>query len=389
MKRALVVGAGVAGSATAWWLANTGWDVVLADAKEQPNEGGYLLHLDETAVELLRRMGLAGAVRAVSGPSPDVEIRWSKDRTSQIAAGPVETWLTRRQNLLGVLHDHLPTVVRRRFGSALVSLETRLDGVVAQFSDDSREPFDLVVGADGIHSTVRRLIHGPDENFVYRNGISHVWIELDEQLPNGRRAVIAGAGSMLTTLFPYHDTGTTVVCAAMPLPGPAPAPEVLAERVGTSIRSLGPDMARIADAAFQARPALTRFAQVRLPGWSTSRTVLVGDSAHCVDPLSGAGAHAALLAAHSLAHCLEAETNLAAALAMFKDTVHPFAAAQQQLTARLVEYVAETGGRRRLSMLVDGARELGRLLPAALSATGRRALSGVPVRSGDKRFSAA
>lgn len=79
-RRALVVGGGIAGSAAAWWLHRTGWNVTLVDAQEGPPAGGFVLDLDETSQRILRSMGAGHIIEQVSFPSPTTKARLTGGR---------------------------------------------------------------------------------------------------------------------------------------------------------------------------------------------------------------------------------------------------------------------------------------------------------------------
>src|SRR5699024_9840755 len=134
----------------------------------------------------------------------------------------------------------------------------------------------MVVGADGLHSTVRRLTLASEEQSVYFNGRSHVWINADVPMPEGRSGVGAREG-MRSMTYPFLDTGQTSVLAVVPVPGSTvPDTRMLVDRVCDAVKRLGPDMREIAVAARKSEDVkLTRVSQVRLPRWSTRRVVLL------------------------------------------------------------------------------------------------------------------
>ena len=200
--RALVVGAGLAGCAAAWWLDRYGWDVVLVDKELDPYPSSYLLQLDAEASRVLRLMGGAEILEEATFAAPEVSVRWGARRLREFTIDTGDGWrLSRRAVLLSRLFAHLPAAVEKRLGVELEALEHRSDGVVARFRDSSLEAFDMVVGADGLHSTVRGLTVAPESHSVYRNGLTHVWINADVPLPGGR-AVIAPREGMLSLIYP-------------------------------------------------------------------------------------------------------------------------------------------------------------------------------------------
>ncbi|MFI6865850.1 FAD-dependent oxidoreductase [Nocardia sp. NPDC050406] len=376
-RRALVVGGGIAGSSAAWWLERTGWDVVLVEENRDTSRGAYLIQLDRTALTILERMGATEIVEAVSFPAPAISLRLGRrprPRTSSLDVGGYR--LAHRGPLIGALLAHVPDAVEQRPGISLTALEHYADEVRARFSDGTVDAFDIVVGADGIHSTVRRMMLAPDSHSVYHNGVSHIWINLDQEMTTGNKAVVVGREGSLLQIYPYPGTARTLLVAALRVPADPDLPALLGQ-ISVIAHRAGHDLANLADAIPSATEVrLTRFAQTRQSRWHTRRVVLVGDAAHCIDPLSGMGAHGALLGTSTLARELQATPDVTQAFAHYEARVRPFTQISQRATARTVEYFTHTDTRERLTTLIRGMGELAATLPTALSRIGRHSLAG-------------
>lgn len=359
----------MAGCAASWWLEHEGWEVVLVDKEVEPYPSSYLLQLDAEAVRVLRLMGGDEIIDEVTFAAPAMSVRWGARKVRELGIPADGGWrLARRSVLMSRLFDHVPPAVQTRRGVALEALEHRSEDVLARFGDGTAEAFDVVVGADGLHSTVRGLMLASEAQSVYRNGLTHVWINADVPLPDGR-AVIASREGMLTLIYPFLDTDQTSIMSLTPVPVSRvlDAPR-LVEQVCDVVARLGPDMRDVAAAARTSQDIkLTRFSQVRLPRWYTRRVVLLGDSAHCIDPVSGMGAHASLPGARVLAEALRDNDDVTAAFARYEMQVRPFAQTAQTITARAVEYSTRTQGRSRLATLAGGAGDLVATIPAALA----------------------
>lgn len=359
-RRALVVGSGMAGCAAAWWLEHEGWEVVLVDKEADPYPSSYLLQLDAEAVKVLRLMGGEEILDEVTFPAPEMSVRWGARRVREFKVDGGKDWrIARRAALLRRMFAHVSTAVETRLGVRLEALEHRDEDVLVRFGDGSAEAFDMVVGADGVHSTVRRLTLASEAESMYLNGRSHVWINADVPMPEGR-AVIGSREGMLTMIYPFLDTDQTSVMAVVPVPGSTvPDTRILVDRVCGVVERLGPDMGAIAETARKSEDVkLTRFSQVRLARWYTRRVVLLGDSAHCIDPVSGMGAHASLPGAKALAEALRSTDDVTLAFARFEAEMRPFAQTAQSITARAVEYSTGAPGGGRAATLLGGAGDL-------------------------------
>ncbi|WP_241387701.1 FAD-dependent oxidoreductase [Rhodococcus sp. CH91] len=379
-KRALVVGCGLAGCATAWWLHESGWEVVLVDQRTDPYPSSYLLQLDNVAIDILRRMGAQDVIDRTTYPSPNTALRWcgqGKTRTLSFDTRDHrgEPWrLADRSPFLSAIFAHVPSTVDIRLGVRLDSLENFTDRVKAHFADGTADTFDVVVGADGLHSTVRELTLAPESASVYRNDVTHLWINVDEKLLDGQ-AILAARNRTALQIYPYRDPARTMILAALPVPAGTPLDHrALVDHVADTITHLGVDLEPIASAARASSDIkTTQFSQVRLSRWHTRRVVLLGDAAHCIDPLSGMGAHGALLGVVSLTAALQRYGSATtSAFTRYESEVRPFAESAQSVTARTIEYISRTQHRPRLTTVLGGLGDIARIIPSLLHKKNQR-----------------
>lgn len=374
-RKALVVGGGIAGSAASWWLHRTGWDVVLVDDNATPPSGGFVLDLDSTAQKILQDMGASDVIGRTSFVSPATTVRLTKGRRPlQVTFSGDGSRLAHRARLIEELQAHVPKGVDMRLGRRLESLQHRAHDVVAHLDDGTAESFEIVVGADGLHSTVRNLVFSSHEASFYRNGLSHVWMTLPRGMDKPE-ALVIGRRRAVVFAYPYPSGNLTQIVAALPAPDNARNDQALVGRVAGALRSMGGELAGVGDDVAAAPDALmTRFTQVRTKHWASRRVVLIGDAAHCIDPMSGLGAHGALLGAVTLAHELEQHDDITRAFAAYESTVRSFVESRQQLTTLAVEFV--THPRQRPRSLAGAAAEALKALPTTLHRRGRARLAG-------------
>ncbi|MHD0175186.1 FAD-dependent monooxygenase, partial [Corynebacterium diphtheriae] len=150
----------------------------------------------------------------MSTPSPATTFRLTKGaRPLQMTFAGGSSRLAHRAQLIEKLLAHVPPGVETRLGCRLSSLEHRSDDVVARFDDETSGTFDLVVGADGVNSTVRSLVFSPREASLYRNGLSHVWATVDHTM-EGPNAVVVGRHRTVVFTYPLPAVGATQIVAA-------------------------------------------------------------------------------------------------------------------------------------------------------------------------------
>ena len=191
----LISGAGVAGPALAYWLSGNGYRVVIVELASGIRPGGQTVDLRGAGRDVVERMGLLDQM--VDRSLAQRGIAWVRADGSRRAEMPVEAFDGNgmvskleilRGDLVDVLYQATKDAVEYRFDSRIEQLDQTGNGVEATLSDGTTLQADLVVGADGPHSAVRRLVFGPEEQFVKPLGGYNAWFTA----PDTCRAWTAG-----------------------------------------------------------------------------------------------------------------------------------------------------------------------------------------------------
>jgi len=335
----LVVGAGIAGSAAAHMLAFDGHDVQLVDSAKGPPSGGYQIMLDETALEVLRLIGAGGVAEGIGDAAAEISvIRRGKKLTDFSAPGYL---MARRGDLIGAIARFADQSVPVAYNRALEGIEQRGTGAIAHFSDGAQEQYDLIIGADGLRSTVRRLAMEDRKPHIYTNGRLCHWVNVPGRIDGARQAAILTGQGASALVFPYPGQDETLIVTGLKTAASHRRPGELAPEVVKLLRGSGERYAAFAEDVAgtpEEDTRVTRFAQVRAPKWHARNVVLLGDAAHCIDPLSGAGGHGALLGAAIFAQELRwAPNDPYQAATRYESRVRPFTTAAQRLTSGLFE----------------------------------------------------
>jgi 2-polyprenyl-6-methoxyphenol hydroxylase-like FAD-dependent oxidoreductase len=254
-----------------------------------------------------------------------------------------------RGDLVDVLYKATKERVDYRFGTRVTALEQDDDGVGVTLSDGSGLRVDLVVGADGPHSAVRRLVFGPEERFVKPLGGYHAWFTAPDTAGlDGWYLMHQAPGGLNASMRPSHDPSVAKAGLAFrsePLAYDRrdldQQRKLLADRF-TGVGWHAPELVSAAGVAddfyFDA------FAQVHMDDWSSGRVTLVGDAGYCASPLSGMGTALALVGGYVLAGELGqagdglAITRVRGALDRYASLMRPYVDKCQELPAGVDGY---------------------------------------------------
>jgi 2-polyprenyl-6-methoxyphenol hydroxylase-like FAD-dependent oxidoreductase len=335
VRKALVVGGGIAGPVTALALRKAGIEASVYDAHAGTADGlGGTLTVAPNGLDALRVVGADEAVRAVGQPMRRTVMADGGGRTLGEFPGlpglpPSQAmW---RSGLYRALHDHAAAEgIPIEYGRRLVGVDDTPDGVTARFADGGAASGDILVGADGIRSTVRALID-PDAP-----GPGHVPL-----LNFGAAADVAVPGKPDATYFVFgrraflgywlEPDGRTAWFGNLPHETPMTSAEARAVPAAEWLRRLrevyADDVPGRELLEHTTPDELCAFGSVEImpaaPRWHRGRMVLVGDAAHAPSPSSGQGASLAIESAVELARCLRDLSDVPSAFAAYERLRRP------------------------------------------------------------------
>jgi 2-polyprenyl-6-methoxyphenol hydroxylase-like FAD-dependent oxidoreductase len=167
--RVLVSGASIAGPSVAYWLRRFGFDVVVVERAPALRTGGFAVDFRGAShITVLRRMGILDDVKAAQTHMRGLSFVHASGRTvftlpASFLSGDVEI---ERGELSRIIYEQTRDKVDYRFGDSIASLTDTGDRVLVSFDSGRTDSFDLVIGADGLHSNVRRLTFGDEAQFL-------------------------------------------------------------------------------------------------------------------------------------------------------------------------------------------------------------------------------
>ncbi|MFZ1178622.1 MAG: FAD-binding protein [Mycobacterium sp.] len=313
MTDVLVSGASVAGTTVAYWLVQHGYSVTVVERYPGLRPGGQAIDVRGPALTVLERMALRAAadhertrIRGASVVDRDGN-EVSRDTESTPTAGLIASPDIEllRDDLIELLFEATKLKVEFLFDDSIASLQDDGTSVEVTFERDGARRFDLVIGADGLHSNVRRLVFGPEEQFIERLGTHAAiftvpnFLDLDYwQIWHYGDSTMAGVysarnntearamlGFMDTDLrIDYRDTEAQFAELERRMANDGWVRPQLLEYMRNA-----PDF------------YFDEMSQIKMDRWSQGRVALVGDAGYCCSPLSGQGTSVALLGAYVLA----------------------------------------------------------------------------------------
>ncbi|CAN3129043.1 6-hydroxynicotinate 3-monooxygenase [Mycobacterium sp. smrl_JER01] len=348
--RILVSGAGVAGLSAGIDLARAGHQVEVVERANHLRVNGSPIDVRGAAIQTASSMGILDAVH--EHRITMTEQTTFVDRSGAAVAGLVREEIDEsaedveipREDLMNILRDALPSQVDLRFKESIASLVDHGDSVAVSFASGRDAVYDVVVGADGVHSAVRRLVFGPESEFTEHLGMYVAIADAPEQsTPGNRTTEVLNVPGLMAGVARYRDKALALF-------------EFRSEPIDYDYHDLDAQKRILADAfagvddwkipelirTAQDDPELyfDAIAQIKMPRWHHGRVVLIGDAAHCATPMAGRGTSLALLGAWILTDELTRHgDDVDAAFSAYEERLRPEAAAAQQFASVGAEIV--------------------------------------------------
>jgi 2-polyprenyl-6-methoxyphenol hydroxylase-like FAD-dependent oxidoreductase len=392
-KRALVVGLGIAGMSAAVGLRKAGWTPVIVERSPERRTGGYFVGLFPEGKHAAQDLGVLEHLHTrnpVSGTEWSIDRRGRHHEWPGFLDQPGEPAAVMRGDIEAALWHSLREDVELepvevRFGTRPVEIIDQAEAADVVLEDAAgerrRETFDLVVGADGLRSSVRTLVFGPHEEFMEPWNAIICAFELDGQVPGyGPQdgVIVARAGRAAWT-FAFSDRTPTMLLTYRTDDEDAQFERPPVETLEAAFDGL--DHPAVAHGLQTLRTAphylFDSVHQVKMPTWHRGHVVLLGDSAWCLNLFSGMGSSAGLQGGAALSHALKDHPeNLDAALTAWEEQMRPPITTYQK-RARLVQHLFVPTGRVSEALRNTALRTLAAVnrLKARRSGTGPSATS--------------
>ncbi|MFF4756551.1 FAD-dependent monooxygenase [Streptomyces sp. NPDC002514] len=343
--KVLISGASIAGPALAFWLNRYGYEVTVVEKAPTPRGGGYPIDVRGTALEVVSRMGILPRLREahidlrrltfLDADGSEVTSVHPHNVTGGVAGRDLEV---RRGDLSDVLYTAVRDDVEFVFNDSIDTLDQFGAGVDVTFRRGGSRTFDMVFAADGLHSSTREMLFGPEEQFHHYLGYCFAVFTMRNTFGLSRETVMWNSPGRAAALYAAGDNDEVHAFLNFAHPEPPfdafPNPEAQRDLVATAFADAGwevPGMlAVLRDAEDLFFDAVS---QIRVPRWSSGRVALVGDAAWAPSFLTGQGTSLALVGAYMLATSLTDRDHTAGFTAYEQDT-REFVTVNQNLIAK-------------------------------------------------------
>jgi 2-polyprenyl-6-methoxyphenol hydroxylase-like FAD-dependent oxidoreductase len=368
-KSVLISGAGLAGLTVAYWLKRYGFVPTLVERHPALRTGGYKIDIRGVALDVVKRMGVYPSIfdsrcdileASFVDSAGKVVTEMSADLCGSRAEGDVEIM---RGDLCQILLQQVSDV-ECLYGDSIAQISESKEGVQVAFERNKPRQFDLVVGADGLHSMVRKLAFGDESQFLKELGIYISVFTIPNFLNLDRREIEFHAPQKFVNLYSMGtglDAKAGFAFASKPLrfdPRNTEQQQKLLEEV---FAGLGWEVPRIFSSMRQAPDFyFDAAAQIHMPHWTKGRIALIGDAGYAPSPLSGQGTSLALVGAYVLAgELFQAHGDHTKAFSQYEKVLHSFVKKNQKLVSMGVQIMTGSDS----SFIAWLHRHLLRLMP--------------------------
>ena len=343
----VINGIGVAGPALAYWLMKSGHKVLLVEEAPRLRADGYIIDFWGIGYDIAEKMGLIGEIRRLGYQAREVRFvgrdglrrggfdatvfgRMTKDRFTSV----------RRSDVSATIYRAIEEKVQAVFGDSVAGIDEHDKGVRVTFDHAPSCDADLVIGADGLHSRVRRLAFGVDSEFIISLNYHVAAFEVEAYRPRDELVYVGhGLPGRQVSRFAMRDDKTLFLLIFRDeyMRGDEPKSilrETFAES-GWEWPQIERELECTSDLYFDT------VSQVQMDRWTRGRTALVGDAAASVSLMAGEGTGLAIAEAYILAGELHACANdFRTAFARYEERLMPFLKRKQASAAKFASSFA-------------------------------------------------
>lgn len=308
-KKVLISGAGISGLTLAFWLKQYGFEPTIVEKHAILRTGGYKIDIRGAALDVIKKMDLFEKIYEARTQINSATVIYSggekkEEMDVDLCGGRTDADIEiLRGNLCHILYQNLGDV-EFLFNDSVSNITQDEKGVLVEFEKNSPRRFDLVVGADGLHSVVRKLALAPEKDCLEKLGLCVSVYTIPNFLNLDKHEIEYFEPQKLVNVYSYKGDASAKAGFAFALDYDFDYTDKLAQQniLKKAFSDLGWEVPRLL-AEMQNAPDfyLDVVAQIHLQKWSNNRVAVVGDAGYAPSPISGQGTSVAIVGAYVLA----------------------------------------------------------------------------------------
>jgi 2-polyprenyl-6-methoxyphenol hydroxylase-like FAD-dependent oxidoreductase len=346
-KKVLVSGASMAGLSTAWWMNRLGYKVTVVEISDQPRTAGAAVDIKGPAADAARRMGIFEEIQSNRLHLELIEFKNTDDITessvvltpdSGIELPPDNDIEIERDKFVNILYSKLKNEVEFIFNNSITGLNETKENIEVTFKDGSHEKYELVLGCDGIHSGVRKIWFGNENEYAHFLNAYFATTILNKLVIKQKTMQMYNVPDKSIMLNAYNNKTDIIFCfnTEEEIPYNFRDKEQQKKIILDQFDQVGWRTAGLLEELKNSQNFyFDKFCQIKMPSWTKGRVALVGDAGYCASPAAGMGASLAVNGATVLADALQKHNgNFESAFQEYNKNLRPFID-QVQATAAL------------------------------------------------------
>lgn len=350
-EQVLISGGSIAGLTLAYWLNKFGYKVTLVEMAKGLRRGGSPIDVRGEALEVAKEMGILEKIKAAEFVHTDEIVNAKNETIVAFSLNAQSEYLgdieIHRDDLTDILYETIPTnEMKFLFENSIEKLVQREDKVEVTFKNNEHQNFDLVFGADGTHSTVRKMAFGNEENYSRFFGEYFAFAEAPNIKPDKPDSgTIYNEPGKMAALYPFKNAVNALLVFRSPkLNWDYRNHEQHKQILKDTFKNSSWKIPEILDAMLHANNLyFDEVCQIHMPSWTKGRIALVGDAAHAASFHTGMGTSLAMQGAAVLAKALHSYKDHKKAFTAYSDVYKPYVeSVQARITRGMNFLVPET-----------------------------------------------
>ncbi|WP_025144273.1 FAD-dependent monooxygenase [Pedobacter jeongneungensis] len=338
-KKILISGASIAGPTLAYWLNRYGFNVTIIERAPELRLGGQNIDVKGPAEKIAIQMGIEKKIREKN--TTEMGQRFVTKQNKLIAEFSKESALSMTQeleilrgDLVQILYDSTIADVNYIFGDYITNLKEHESGIAVTFSSGKNTSFDLLLIAEGIGSSTRKIAFRKQPTFKFL-GLYTAYLTIAKAPSDSQWSRWCNAEKGIVYLLRpdnYGSTRASITFTALEHEYTGLSIEeqknVLVKRISGS----GFESERLVEEIQKSKDLyFDRISQVNSPEWSEGRVAMIGDAAYCATPIAGKGTDLAMAGAYILAGELFTSDNYQQAFENYENKMRPYVSKCQKL----------------------------------------------------------